>query len=335
MTTEIIFASSKVEVAEEQLQRVLDRFDLGKLISWSRPTSGVMGQTIFISASRGEFIFKGNPLYEGQLLEEKFFVDNLHQRTSVPVPSPYIVDESDDIFGWSYSLMPRLPGIHFSKPSIADKLTHDDKVCIAQLLGQTLAESHTWKTPQFGEFDPKTQSLKPFVEPYQTWLYNRILYWLEDAKKYSIITPQDFDWVNGTLAKSEDAFEKLSSASFVMNDFKPDNFLVVNHEGSWTFSALFDFTTAYFGDPIADLSRMIIVYITRNEETLGRQFLASYINFSTNYKSLIERLQVHVLHQLVLDWGCLWAINEVTWDKTLSFSEWARQYTELLPSLLT
>ena len=118
MTTEIIFASNKVEVTDEQLQVMLDRLNQGKLISWDKPTSGVMGHTIFVSSTGGEFVFKGNPLYEGQLLEEKFFVDNLHQRTTVPVPSPYIVDKSDDIFGWSYSLMPRLSGVHINNPSI-------------------------------------------------------------------------------------------------------------------------------------------------------------------------------------------------------------------------
>src|SRR5690625_7670304 len=89
---------------------MLDKFNLGKLISSERTAQGAMGQTMFITSTKNEFVFKGNPLYAGQFMEEKFFVDQIHKHTDVIVPRPYIVDHSDDIFGWSYSLMPRLQG---------------------------------------------------------------------------------------------------------------------------------------------------------------------------------------------------------------------------------
>ncbi len=46
MTTEIFFASNEISVTDQQLQLMLDRFNLGSLISSQRPTNGVMGQTI-------------------------------------------------------------------------------------------------------------------------------------------------------------------------------------------------------------------------------------------------------------------------------------------------
>jgi len=45
-------------------------------------------------------------------------------------------------------------------------------------------------------------------------------------------------------------------------------------------------------------------------------------------KGFKERFKVHMLHQRILDWGCAKAINPVTWDKNLSFSQWAETYTE-------
>lgn len=105
MTTKIIFGSKNRlgTITTEQLQAMLDRFKLGKLISFSSTAQGAMGQTMFITSTDGEFVLKGNPLYPGQLEEEKFFVDQLNQITDIPVPSPYVFDPSDDIFGWSYA----------------------------------------------------------------------------------------------------------------------------------------------------------------------------------------------------------------------------------------
>jgi hygromycin-B 7''-O-kinase len=165
---------------------MLDRFDLGQLISSAKTAQGVMGQTMFVTSSAGEYVLKGNPLYQGQLIEEKFFVENLKKRTKVPVPYPYLVDESEDIFGWSYSLMPRLPGRHMNSSEIQDKLNMEDRIKIVEFLAKTLVELHCWSIDEYGEFDSKNQTVRPFEGSYKTWLYNRIRFWLEDAKKFQL-----------------------------------------------------------------------------------------------------------------------------------------------------
>lgn len=93
-------------------------------------------------------------------------------------------------------------------------------------------------------------------------------------------------------------------------------------------SALFDFTTGYFGEPLADLPRLTLYYLELGRESLAESFVRSYLRASGETGALAERLQVHMLHQRVLDWGCAWAIDNVTWDKTLSFSNWARRYVD-------
>src|SRR5690625_1108148 len=88
VTTEIIFASNKLgKVTDAALQKMLDKFNLGKLISSERTAQGAMGQTMFITSTKNEFVLKGNPLYAGQFMEEKFFVDQIHKRTDVIVPT--------------------------------------------------------------------------------------------------------------------------------------------------------------------------------------------------------------------------------------------------------
>jgi hygromycin-B 7''-O-kinase len=335
LTTEIFFSSNKLgEVTNEQLQLMLNRFDLGKLISFEKTQKGVGNQTLFVTSSLGEYVLKGNPLYEGQFIEEKFYVDNLLRRTKLPVPDPYLIDELEDIFGWSYSIMPRFTGRHFNESGFEAELSREDKQQIAELLARSLCEMHQWKAEVYGEFNPKRQNILPFKGPYKTWLYNRIRYWLEDAKKYSVITNGDAGWVENLLADSEEAFDGLHSPNFVMGDFKAENILVQQNSDGWKLSGIFDFTTGYFGDGVADLPRMIAMYLENGEEELAKRFISIYYNHTEAKEAFLERFRVHMLHQRVLDWGCAKAINNVTWDNNLSFSQWAERYTESAAVLL-
>ncbi|UNK19048.1 aminoglycoside phosphotransferase family protein [Paenibacillus sp. N3/727] len=336
MSTQIYFSSNKLgEVNGEQLQSVLDRFDLGRLISFCRTDQGAMGQTLLVSSSAGEFVLKGNPLFPGQFLEERYFIQYLDQHTDLPVPSPYLVDEGDDIFGWSYSLMPRLPGSHLFSPELEAELNPQDESDIAVLFADTLLQLHRWKVEQPGEFDPATGNVRPFHDSYTTWLFDTITYWLDDAKRYSKITAEDTVWVEELLKESKEAFDDLKYPCFVMGDFKPGNLLLQQSTNSWKVSGLFDFTTSYFGDGIADLPKMTALYLENGKEGTARKFLQAYkAGLQSCDQDVFEkRFKVHMLYQRILFWGCAQATNTVTWDTHLSFSAWARPFTEAASEL--
>lgn len=335
MTAEIIFASNKLGIInDDQLQSMLDKFNLGKIISSKKTANGAMGQTMFVSSTEGDFVFKGNPLYTGQLVEEKFFVENLNKRTNVSVPMPYIIDNSQEIFGWSYSLMPRLQGEHLNSEHLKANLDLDDKFRIAELIAKTLSEFHTWKVNEFGELNTEKFDIIPFKDTYTLGLYNRIMFWLEDAKKYSKITSNDFDWVETLLDDSKEAFDNFSSPTFVMGDFKPGNFLIYSGDSGWEISGVFDFTNSYFADPISDLIKMITFYLDNNESEIAKHLVNVYCSKSEEKEDFKKRIKVHMLHQRVLDWGCAKAINMVTWDNELPFSQWIEAYTDSVASLL-
>jgi hypothetical protein len=40
----------------------------------------------------------------------------------VPVPWPYLIDPTPDIFGWSFVLMPRMPGLQLADPQMKKQL---------------------------------------------------------------------------------------------------------------------------------------------------------------------------------------------------------------------
>ncbi|MBB2482521.1 aminoglycoside phosphotransferase family protein [Bacillus sp. APMAM] len=331
MTTEIIFASNKLgNVHNEQLQLMLDKFHLGQLISSTKTANGAMGQTMLITSTEGKFVLKGNPLYPGQLVEEKFFIENLHKRTKVKVPIPYRIDDSEEIFGWSYSLMPCLQGEHMNSGHFQALLNAEDKHRLAEAIAETLREFHRWKVKQFGELDTGNFTIVPFKEGYVKWLYNRIMFWLEDAKKYSVITTDDIKWTETLLEGSRQSFETFTSPTFVMGDFKPGNFLINNGLNGWEISGVFDFTNAYFGDPVSDLIKMMIYYMDNGEQEIAKHLLNVYLDDIKNKEAVKNRLKIHMLQQRVLDWGCAKAINMVTWDPNLPFSQWVETYTNFL-----
>jgi hygromycin-B 7''-O-kinase len=80
---------------------------------------------------------------------------------------------------------------------------------------------------------------------------------------------------------------------------------------------------------------MVAMYLDNGEEQLAKQFITAYFNASETTEAFLERFRVHMLHQRVLDWGCAKAINNVTWDKDLSFAQWAQRYTESAAYLLS
>jgi len=331
MTSKIIFASNKLGVINDnQLQSTLEKFNLGRLISSEITANGAMGQTIFVSSTEGDFVLKGNPLYDGQLLEEKFFIENIHKRTKVTVPVPYIIDHSGDIFGWSYAIMPRLPGEHLNSCNFSI----DEKYAVAELIAGTLSEFHTWKVTAFGDLNTDNFTITPFKESYKQWLFNRIMFWLEDAKKYSEITVEDINWVQDLLEQSNDALEKFHTPTFVMGDFKPGNFLIHAEEGKLQIGGVFDFTNSYFADPISDLIKMVTYYIDANERDFAKHLIKVYFGeLEEEIETVIKRMKVHMLHQRVLDWGCAKAMNMVTWNDDLPFYKWVELYTDSVVNL--
>ncbi|WP_309274119.1 phosphotransferase [Paenibacillus sp.] len=136
------------------------------------------------------------------------------------------------------------------------------------------------------------------------------------------------EWVQQLLAASEQVFQSLSSPTFVMGDFKADNLLVKQGGDGWEISGIFDFTTGYFGDGIADLPRIVAMYLDEGKEELAKLFIRSYFHCTEEKDGFVERFRIHMLHQRILDWGCAKATHDVTWDQELSFSCWAEKYTE-------
>jgi aminoglycoside phosphotransferase (APT) family kinase protein len=137
----------------EQLQAALDRFGLGRLLDAEPVKGGLFGQNVFLTSSHGEYVLRGKPHYPWQLARERFFSRLIAERTSVPVAWLYSIEAGEEPFGWSYAVMPRLPGLRLGDPEVREALTTPDRLAIARALGEALAALKSLRWPYAGRYD--------------------------------------------------------------------------------------------------------------------------------------------------------------------------------------
>lgn len=320
-------------LSRAQLQAALDRFDLGDLLRVAAVPFGNFGQNVFLSSTKGDFVLRGLPHYPWQFPKERFFAKLLHECTHVPVPWPYLLDSSKDIFGWSYAVMPRMPGLQLIDPKVQAGFSAADKWAIARAMGETLAELHTLTWPQAGEYDLETRTIQSLVVSWDEWIVSRIRHTLEAAIPLSDRTTEsDVEWVEMVLARGREALAIPFQPCFVMQDYKEGNAVAERKNGDWRISGVFDLMEAYFGDGEVDLSRQAATYLDDAPE-LAREFINAYaeqrrIGCRSLRPGFVERFPVYML----LDRLIVWQFGQrhgVWWKPSLTLQEWAGPYTSL------
>lgn len=161
-------------LSEQQFQAALERFQLGQLISVEPVRLGNFGQNVFLTSTQGAFVLRGAPLDPVQFPCERWFMQKLHEQTQVPVPWPYLLDRSTDLFGWSYVIMPRLPGLSPVSQEVKQRLAESERQRIADALGTTLAELHTLTWPWIGDYDLARDGIKPLKQSYAEHVLARV-----------------------------------------------------------------------------------------------------------------------------------------------------------------
>jgi len=320
-------------LVHDQFQAALDRFDLGLLMHAEPILFGNFGQNVFLTSTKGEYVLRGAPHYPWQFPKERFFTQLLHEHTPVPVPWPYLLDSCDDIFGWSYVIMPRMPGAQLIDPDVRGTLNAQDKCGIASAMGTTLAYMHTLIWPYTGEYDLKTNTIQPLGVDYGKWVILRIHHYLQLAVPLSDrTTDADVEWVERLIAQGRESLAVPFEPCFVMQDYKEGNAVAECRDGVWHISGVFDYMEPYFGDGETDLSRQVAVYADEDLE-LARTFVRAYMEqlHACNRPlrpGFAERFPIYML----LDRLIIWQFAQrhgVWWDAGLSLREWASPYTSL------
>jgi hygromycin-B 7''-O-kinase len=316
------------ELSPGQLQAALDRFDLGGLLRAEPISAGNFGQNLFLTSTTGQYVLRGAPFWPEQFPRERFFTDLLHEQTCVPVPWPYRFDPEEDIFGWSYVIMPRMPGLQLSDPAVQGALTWDDRSGIAWAMGETLAELHrlTWLCA--GRYDLETDTIHPLDVPYGDDVITRIRGFVEAGASLSDrTTDADIVWVEEVIARNRAALAVPFQPGCVHGDYKEANLVAERAEGVWRVSGVFDYMNACFGDGEHDLVRSVAGFADEGLD-LTRAFLDAYAGRRPHRPGFAQRFAIYMLYDRTI----LWQFGQrhgVWWEPGLTLREWAGPYVDL------
>ena len=225
----IDYAGSLGEISGEQFDKALKKLNLGSLVKVEKVPCGVVGQNVFLTSTKGEYVFRGRPFYDEQFAVEKFAVENLRKKTNVTTAYPYIIDNDTDIFGFKYAVMPRLSGIQIANGgTIILDLSKGERLKIARAMAGILAEMHKFKYELENQFPFKYEYKSS--EDYAEWVIGRIIDGIEELPD---ITSDDIIFINEIVEKYKSALLVPFEPCFLMGDFKEDNVLFSNDNGEW------------------------------------------------------------------------------------------------------
>ncbi|WP_329522449.1 phosphotransferase family protein [Spirillospora sp. NBC_01491] len=305
-----------------------------------------------MTSSTGEHVLRGNPHYPGQFQAEHFYTRALSQGTRVPVPWPYRIDTGTGIFGWSYAVMPRMPGLHLSDPEVRDRLEPAQRMEVARALGENLAEMHalTWDHP--GRYHPAAQAVVP-LEPadasawalpdpartypgpseYGRWAADRVQARLATACAHDrgATTSADLAWAGSVMAAGAPAIAVPFQPRLVMEDYKEGNLVVVHDGGRWTVGGVFDLAQSYFGDAESDLPRTLCSYLDEGPEP-ARAFLTAYLARRPPRPGFPQRAAAYLLLDRALLWEFFQRRGLRWWPEAWTFRDWAGRYLDLMRS---
>lgn len=305
-------------ITPEQLQAALDRFGLGQLIDAQPVAGGLFGQNVFVTSSAGEYVLRGAPHYDGQFQKERFFSRLIHERTPVDAPWPFLIERSDDVFGWHYALMPRLPGINLADPEERRRFTDDDHVAIARAIGEHLArlQQATWDAPS--TYDHVTDALVPLEGPFAEWFIAQVGDWLARSRAASpATTDADAAWVEEAIDRARVALAVPFAPAIVHTDYNDGNIVAVRTPGGWRVTGVFDLGEAYIGDGEYDLARAACQYRRRRDDHGFRAFFDAYAAQRPPRAGFAERQALYILCDRLIIWeygqrNSIWFPAELT-----------------------
>ncbi len=341
-------------ISDEQFAAALERFQLGRFVQAEAIPSGLFGQNVFVTSTTGEYVLRGDPHFSWQFPTERFITELLHERSSVPVPWPYLVDPSTDLFGWSYVLMPRMPGLQLADQAVRAAVSKEDQPGIARAMAETLAQIHDITWPFAGRYDASTQAVQPFNLPHElAWPFplesQADLRGMSPAlASYSAVvvgrirrhltlthrqhpndtTTADMDWAEDIIAQAQPVLATTYQPCLVLQDYQRGNLVVTSTEGKWRVSGVFDLMQAFFGDGEADLSRTTAAYL-EEDPRLAEAFVQTYLQHKPPRPGFAQRFALYMLDDRLILWDYFLRHGPRDWPASWTLRDWASRSLSL------
>ncbi len=333
-------------ISDAQFEAVAERWDLGRFITAEPITSGLFGQNVFVTTTQGEFVLRGAPHWvkdfgdteyrredRWQFSKEKFFARLLHERTKAPVPWPMLHDQTSDIFGWPYLVMPRMPGHCFDERSILKTLSADDRHGVAVALGEMLVEMQKLKWPFAGDFGQTAIALEPHPGGTIGQAIAETRMMVRTADKNGTMTSDEVVWIEAVTERASDAANGRP-ITYVHCDYKLNNLTVTKVSGVWRVTGLFDLHEARFTDGALDIVRQACGYLDSEPEQ-ARAFVDAYLGSVEPDPSIRELMPFYIVNDRLKFWEFFTRPDaRASWSEGKTFRGWAQRYLDAFLELL-
>jgi hygromycin-B 7''-O-kinase len=300
----------------DQLQAVADEFGLGRVTAAEPADDGLFGQILFLSTTVGEYAIRGNPHGHAQLTKERLVARLIHEQSSLPAPWPYRVSENTDLFGWTYAVMPRLPGTNGSelwKTSDAEQ-----RVALASACGEALARVHETTSPFFGPYDAQLDAFTELAD-FPAWMLGRLDAWRTACRAVDALSPEAERFIDSLIDECAEALAEPFTPVLVHHDFKPGNLNLETTRSGFAVTGVFDLFESYFADGEEDLVRMLWQVHSSEER---EAFVDAYAALRPLRPGAAQRLALYAL----ADWLVVWEYGKRNdlWFGDVSFTETAQ-----------
>lgn len=301
----------------DQLQAVADEFGLGRVIAAEPAPAGLFGQIVLISTTVGEYAMRGNPHGHAHLTKERLVARLVHEQSSLAAPWPYYVSENTDLFGWTYAVMPRLPGTTGSelwKTSDAEQ-----RGALAAACGEALARLHETTSPFFGPYDAQLDAFAELAN-FPDWVLQRLEHSRTGCRSANALSLEAERFIDSLIDECAGALAEPFAPVLVHHDFQPGNLTLQRARSGFAVTGVFDLFESYFADGEEDLVRMLWQVQTDKQR---HQFVDAYTAHRPLRPGAAQRLALYAL----ADWLIIWEYgkrNGVWFDDDVTFTDTAQ-----------
>ena len=247
-------------------------------ISYAKFPGGQSNPTYRVDAANGCYVLRRKPF--GPLLPSAHAVDReyrliagLHP-TGFPVPRPYGLCEDDSVIGSAFYIMERVEGVTYWDGALPDQ-TPAQRSAIYNEICDRLAQLH--------QTDFKAAGLGDYGRP-GSYFERQVGRW---TKQYRLAQTDELadaerliEWLPRTLPEQ-------TRTAIVHGDYRIDN-MIFDADGGQV-KAVLDWELSTLGDPMADLSYLLMNWFTPAAGTAGIEGLAGAESGIPTVEQMVER----------------------------------------------
>ncbi|MEQ4209614.1 aminoglycoside phosphotransferase family protein [Actinopolymorpha sp. B9G3] len=280
----------------DQFQAVADEFGLGRVTNAEPAPGGLFGQVVFLTTTDGQYAMRGNPHGYVQLTKERRVAQIIRERSSLPAPWPYHVSEKTELFGWTYAVMPRLPGRSGSE--LWNAADDEQRLALARAFGEALGRLHEARSPFFGPYDA---DLDDFIamDNFSDWALYRLDVTRTKCRRINALTVEAELFIDSMIDQCAGAFAVPFEPVLVHHDFTLGNVNLAESGRGYAATGVFDLFESYFGDGEEDLIRFL-GHVQTDEQR--RVFADAYSAHRSLRPGASERLALYALADFLVAW---------------------------------